>query len=76
MYRVRAVEDHGARTLTIGGTDRLKRVVDDQEADSLAVELVDTFEIEDLEIDITDEKVYQLIGEANEAESCHSQVKE
>ncbi len=76
MYRVRAVEDHGAGTLTISGTDGLKRVVDGQEADSLAVELVDTFEVEDLGIDLADEEVYQLINEANNAEYYYDQVKD
>ena len=75
MYRVRAVEDHGAGTLTISGTDGLKRVVDGQEADSLAVELVDALEVEDLGMDLADEEVYQLIDEANEAEYYYDQVK-
>lgn len=75
MYRVRAVEDHGAGTLTISGTDGLKRVVDGQEADSLAVELVDAFEVEDLGMDLADEEVYQLIDKANEAEYYYDQVK-
>ena len=66
-----AVEDHGARTLTISGTDGLKRVVDRQEADSLAVELVDIFEIEDLGMDLAHEELYQLIDEANKAEYYH-----
>ncbi len=55
MYGVRAVEDHEARTMTISGADGLKRVVDGQEADSLAVELVDALEVEDLGIDLADE---------------------
>ena len=58
MYRVHAVEDHEAGTLTISGTDWLKRVVDGQEADSLAVELVDALEVEDLGMDLADEEVY------------------
>lgn len=62
-----AVEDHGAGTLTISGTDGLKRVVDSPEADSLAVELVDALEVEDLEMDLADEEIYQLIDETNEA---------
>ena len=74
MYRVRAVEDHGAGTLTISGTNELKRVVDDQEADSLAIELVDALEVEDLGMDLADKKVYQLIDEANEAEYYYDQV--
>ncbi len=74
MYRVRVVEDHGAGTLTIYGIDRLKRVVDGQEADSLAVELVDALEVENLGMDFDDEEVYQLIDEANEAEYHYDQV--
>ncbi len=75
MYRVRAVEDHGAGTLTISGTDGCKRVVDGQEASSLAVELVDTTEVEDLGMDLADEEVYQLIDDANEAEYYYDQAK-
>ncbi len=75
MYRVRAVEYHGAGTLTIIGTDGLKRVVDGQEADSLAVELVDALEVKDLGMDLADEEVYQLIDKANEAEYHYDQVK-
>ncbi len=75
IYRVREVEDHGSGTLTISGTDRLKRVVDGQEADSLAVHLVDAFEVEDLGINLADEEVYQLIDKANEAEYHYDQVK-
>lgn len=67
MYRVRAVEDHRAGTLTISGTDGLKRVVNGQEAESLAVELIDTLEVENLGMDLADEEVYQLIDDANEA---------
>ena len=51
------VENHEAGTLTISGTDRLKRVVDGKEADSLAVELVDALEVEDLGMDFADEEV-------------------
>ena len=76
MYQVRAVEDHGAGTLTISSTDRLKRLVDGQEADLLAVELVDTFRVEDLGIDLADEEVYQLINKANNAEYYYDQVKD
>ena len=75
MYKVRAVEDHRVGTLIISDTDGLKRVVDDQEADSLAAELVDTFEVEDLGMDLADEEVYQLIDKANKAEYYYDQVK-
>ncbi len=75
IYRVQAVEDHRAGTLTISGTDRLKRVVDGPKADSLTFELVDALEVEDLGMDLADEEVYQLIDEANEAEYHYNQVK-
>lgn len=75
MYRVRAVEDHGAGTLTISGTDGRKRVVDGQEANFLAVELVDLAEVKDLGIDLADEEVYQLINDANKAEYYYNQAK-
>lgn len=39
-----------------------------QKADLLAVELVDTFEVEDLGMNLAAEEVYQLINEANNAE--------
>lgn len=75
MYRVRAVENHGAGTLTISSTDRLKRVVDGQDTDLLAFKLVNTFEIEDLRMDLADEEVYQLINKANNAKYYYDQVK-
>ena len=75
MYRVLAVEDHRAGTLTISGTDGLKRVVDDHEADSLTVELVNALEVEGLGMDLADEEVYQLIDKANETEYHYDQVK-
>ena len=75
MYRVRAVENHGAGTLTISGTDELKRVVDGQKADSLAIELVNALEVENLGMDLADEKVYQLIDKANKAKYYYDQVK-
>ena len=75
MYRVRAVEYHGAGTLIISGTDSLKRVVNNQKADSLIVELVDTPKVEDLGMDLADEEVYQLIDEANKTEYYYDQAK-
>lgn len=69
------VENHGVGTLTINGTNRLKKVVDGQEADFLAIELVDVLEIEDLGIDLTDKEVYQLIDEANEAKYYYNKTK-
>lgn len=68
MYRVCAVEDYGAGTLTISGIDKQKRIVDGQEANPLAVQLVDRFEVEDLEIVMIDKEIYQLIDNANKAE--------
>lgn len=55
MYRVRAIEDHGAGTLTISGTDGRKKIVNGQEAKFLAVEQVDTLEVEDLGMYLADE---------------------
>lgn len=75
MYRVQAVKNHRAGTLTISGTRGRKRVVDGQEANFLVVELVDTAEAEDLGMDFTDEEVYQLINDANEAEYSYDQAK-
>lgn len=58
MYRVPAVQDHGVMTLTISGKDRLKRVVNRQEADFSAVKLMNALEVENLKMDLADEKVY------------------
>lgn len=33
IYRVRIIKNHRARTLTINGTDRVKKVVNSQKAD-------------------------------------------
>lgn len=67
MYKVRVVENHRAETITISGTNRRKRVVDEQKINFLAVELVDLAEVKDLGIDFADKKVYQLINDANKA---------
>lgn len=72
---MRVVENHGARILTISDTNRLKRVVDGQEANSPVVELVDTLEVEDLEIYLANKEVYRLIDKANEAECYYDQAK-
>lgn len=63
-----AVENHEARTLTISSTNRCKKIVDEQKTNFLVVKLIDLAEIEDLEMDLADKKVYQLIDNANEAE--------
>ncbi len=47
MYKVRVVDDYGAGTLTISGTEWLKRVVHVKKTQSWAVELVDALEVED-----------------------------
>lgn len=52
MYWVRRVKDYELATLTINSTDKLKQIIDNQETDLLAIELVDIFEIEDLKIDL------------------------
>ena len=62
--------------MTVINTDGLKQVIDGQKANSLAIELVDTFEVEDLEIDLADKRVYQLINEANNAEYYYDQIKD
>lgn len=61
--------------MTISGTDGLKNVVDGQKADLLAIELVDIFEVENLGMDLADEKVYQLISKANNVKYYYDQVK-
>lgn len=69
------VEDHKAKTFIISETDGCKRVVDGQEINFLAVKLVNLAEIEDLEIDLVDKKVYQLIDDANKAEYYYDSAK-
>lgn len=76
MYWICIVKDHEAGTLTISGTNKVKRVVDGQKADLLNIELVNIFEVEDLRIDLANKKVYQLINEANNAEYYYDQVKD
>lgn len=58
MYQICAVEDHKAGILTISVTKRLKQVVDSQETDLWANELVNIIEIEDLKINLANKKVY------------------
>lgn len=76
MYQICAIEDHKAGILTIGVTKGLKQVVDGQETDLLANELVNTFEIKDLEINLADKKVYQLINKANNGKYHYNEVKD
>lgn len=45
-----------------------KKSSNGQEADLLAVKLVDIIVVEDLKIDLADKKVYHLINKANNAE--------
>lgn len=73
---MRAIKDYRVGTLTICDTNKIKRVVDGQKANLLAVKFVDTFKIEDLEIDLVDKEVYQLINKANNAEYSYNQVKD
>lgn len=68
-------EDHKVGTLIISNTDKYKKVVDRQKANFLAIELVDLAKVEDLGIDLTDKKVYQLIDHANKAEYYYDQAK-
>ena len=46
MYKIYTIENHRAEILTFNGADELKKAVDCQEINFLAVELVDTLEIE------------------------------
>ena len=51
-------------------------MVDGQEANLLVIELVDTFEVEDLKMDLADKEVNQLINKANNAEYYYDQLKD
>lgn len=57
IYRVRVIEDNRAETLTISSINQFKRVVNSQEANFLAIELVDALEVEDLGMDFADKEV-------------------
>lgn len=70
------MKNHRAKTFTISSTDRHKRVVDRQKANILVVELVDLAKFEDLEIDLTNKKVYQLIDDANKIDYYYNQAKD
>lgn len=61
--------------MIIIGTNRLKQVVDSQKTDLLTIQLVDIFEIEDLEINLANKKVYQLINKANNTKYYYNQIK-
>lgn len=51
------VKDHSTKTWTINSTKGLKLVVDSQKTYLLTIKLVNTFEIDDLDIDLADKKV-------------------
>lgn len=75
IYCVYVVEDYGAKSIIISVTNGIKIVVDIPEAKLLAVELIDTLEVEDLGIDLTNKEIYQLIDKANEAKYYYDQAK-
>lgn len=58
MYQVCVVENYGAGTLTISGINQLKRIINGQETDLLAVEFVDTLKLEDLKMDLANKEIY------------------
>lgn len=58
---MREVENYRARILTISGTDRYKKIVNGQEVNFLAIELVDKFEVKDLGINWVDKEIYSLL---------------
>lgn len=76
MYQVYTVKDHGVGILIISSINRVEKIVNYQKADLLSIELVNTFELEDLRIDLADKKVYQLINKANNTEYYGNQVKD
>lgn len=62
--------------MTINNTNRLKQVIDSQAADLLTIELIDTFEIKDLKINLANKEVYQLINKVNNAKYYYDQIKD
>lgn len=76
MNQIYAVKDYSIGTLTINDINRLKQVVDNQKADLLTIDLVDTFEIEDFKINLAHKKIYQLINKANNAKYYYNQIKD
>lgn len=63
-------------TLIISGINMVEKIVVGQKTNILAFELVDTFEVKDLKIDLANKKIYQLINKANNAEYLYNQVKD
>lgn len=47
-------------------------MINNQKTYLLAIELVDMFEIEDLEINLVDKRLYQLINKTNNAKYYHN----
>lgn len=76
MYWVCIIKDHRAKTLTISGTNRIIRIVDGPKVDMLAIELDNTFDIEDFGMDLADKMIQLLINKANNAEYYYDQVKD
>ncbi|KAI9775935.1 MAG: hypothetical protein M1816_005661 [Peltula sp. TS41687] len=62
MYRVRAVEDHGPKTLTVQGTDGKKYTVTATLGESIQPELIMT-DVEDLDEYLADDELARLNAE-------------
>lgn len=75
IYRVLVIKVHKAKTFTINGRNEHKRVVDGQKANFFIVKLMNLAEIEDLRINLTDKKIYQVINDANKTEYYYHQTK-
>ncbi|KAI9776436.1 MAG: hypothetical protein M1816_005318 [Peltula sp. TS41687] len=65
MYRVRAVEDHGAKALTVQGTDGRKFTVTATIGESIHPELMTT-EVEDLDEYLADDELARLNAELDD----------
>lgn len=67
IYKIYAVKNPNISILTINSINKMKRVVNNQEIDFLAIELLDVFEIKDFRINLADKKIDQLIDKTNKA---------
>lgn len=75
MHRVRAIEDHGAATLTIEGTDAIKRVLTGVMAESTSAELVGGPTVDEWEAKIAEDELEILAEELDNADYYSDVVK-
>ena len=70
------VQFYWDRTLIISSINGLRKVVYGQEANFCIIELMQTLEVKNWKIDLTNEEVYKLIDKINEAEYYYDEMKD